>query len=157
MGLNFHMLAVVVVALALRGCKQDKQPGPVNRNLPTTTMQIGSEKFTLEIARNDNTRQIGLMNRHSMPRDHGMIFVFPDESPRGFWMLNTYIPLDIIYAGADGKVVSIHSMKALDIRSVPSGKPAMYAIELNEGAAARCGVKVGDQLTIPAEAARADR
>ena len=81
-----------------------------------------------------------------------MLFVFPDEAPRSFWMRNTLIPLDIVYLDAAGKVVSISRMKPLDETGVPSLGPAKYAIEMNKGAAARSGVKVGDVLTIPANA-----
>ena len=52
-------------------------------------MPIGNKTFTLEIADTSQKREIGLMFRDSMPADHGMIFVFSDEAPRGFWMRNT--------------------------------------------------------------------
>jgi uncharacterized membrane protein (UPF0127 family) len=145
---------VFLLLAPMTGCKRPaaKPTGPINQNLPTTTIQIGNEQFTLEIASTDPTRQIGLMNRHSMPANHGMIFVFPREEPLGFWMKSTYIPLDILYLSEGGRVVSIRSMKPLDLTSVPSGYPAKYAIELNQGAATRAGVRVGDQLTIPPEA-----
>ena len=68
-----------------------------------------------------------------MPADHGMIFVFRDESPRAFWMKNTLIPLDILYLDATGRVVSVKQMKPHDLTRVPSDGPAMYAIELNAG------------------------
>jgi uncharacterized membrane protein (UPF0127 family) len=89
------------------------------------------------------------MHRQSLPPDRGMIFVFADEEPRSFWMRNTLIPLDIVYLDKDGKVVSISQMKPLDETGVHSAGPAKYAIEMNEGAAARAGVKVGDVLDIP--------
>lgn len=143
--------------LAPTACKRSPpQPaGPINRGLPTTQMQIGNEQFTIEIANSAATREIGLMNRQSMPADHGMIFVFPSEGFLGFWMKNTYVPLDIIYVNEDARVVSIRAMKPLDLTSVPSGMPAKYAIELNQGAAARAGVKVGDRLVLPSEALNA--
>ena len=112
-------------------------------------MDIGKQPFVLELAATDPTRKHGLMHRQSMPADHGMIFVFPDEEPLSFWMKNTLIPLDIVYLDRNGKVVSIRQMKPLDESGVPSDEPAKYAIELNEGAAARAGVKVGDVLKIP--------
>ena len=65
-------------------------------------------------------------------------------------MKNTRIPLDIIYVGSDDVVVAVKSMQPFDLRSTSSDKPAQYAIELNQGAAAACGVKKGDKLVIPA-------
>ena len=93
------------------------------------------------------------MERDSMPSDHGMIFVFPQEQDRYFWMKNTRFPLDILFVDAAGKIVSIHHMRAYDLSTTPSDFPAKYAIELNSGAAANAAVQAGDKLDIP-QAAR---
>ena len=152
------ILTLALWSMMSDGCTtKEEDVGPVNRGLPTTVMQIGSERFTLEIADDDTERATGLMNRKSMPADHGMIFVFPGEDRLSFYMKNTYIPLDIVYADAAGRVVSIHAMQPLDLRSVPARGPAKYAIELNQGTAARVGLKPGDQLQIPPEAAHSDQ
>lgn len=118
-------------------------------NLPTVEMKVGSKPYTLEVARDDASRTKGLMHRKSIPENWGMIFVFAEERDLGFWMKNTLIPLDIIYVDAQGKVVSIHRMEPLDERTTESKGPAKYAIELNAGQAAACGVKEGDVLVIP--------
>lgn len=118
----------------------------------TVRMQIGRETFTLEVAATGKARQIGLMHRRSMPQDRGMVFAFPQAQPLGFWMKNTYIPLDIVYLDENGKVVSVKQMKPLDESRVESDAPAKYAIELNQGAAQRAGVKVGDVLNVPSAA-----
>ncbi len=131
------------------GCAKVASP---TRHLTTTPMKIGNETFTLEIAARPEDRYRGLMFRDSMPADHGMIFVFPDTAPRSFWMKDTRIPLDILYLDADGTVVAIKQMKPYDLTGIHSDKPAKYAIELNQGAADRTGVKVGDRLNIPAAA-----
>jgi uncharacterized membrane protein (UPF0127 family) len=150
------IITAMTVAAISSSCKQDVK-GPMNRNLPTTTMRIGSEQFTLEVADEDKEREVGLMNRRSMPGNHGMIFVFPREERLSFYMKNTLIPLDILYLDADGDVVSIHQMQPLDLTSIPSRAPAKYAIELNLGTAARLGLKPGDRLEIPRDAATTDR
>jgi uncharacterized membrane protein (UPF0127 family) len=120
-------------------------------------MRVGSSTYTVEIAKTDAHRQRGLMERDSMPQDWGMIFVFPDEAVRGFWMKNTRIPLDIIYLDSGGKVVSIHTMKPYDMNSTFSRLPAKYAVELNAGQAEKSGVKVGDVLVVPTEAKETDQ
>jgi hypothetical protein len=84
-----------------------------------------------------------------MPADHGMIFVFSDDQVRQFWMKNTRFPLDILFLDSAGKVVSVHQMQAYDLKETSSDFPARYALELNTGAAAESGVKVGDILDIP--------
>ena len=149
------LLVIAPVAVAAFTCRKSPTPPPA---APTegdvVRMPIGGETFTLEIADDGREQQWGLMARASMPADRGMIFVFGDESPRAFWMENTLIPLDILYLDATGRVVSVKQMKPRDRTPVPSDGPAMYAIELNQGAAARAGVKAGDVLTIPAEIKR---
>jgi uncharacterized membrane protein (UPF0127 family) len=138
---------LLFVALVV-GCSERS---PTN-GLATTTMKIGSETFTLEIANTSATREHGLMERDSMPADHGMIFVFKEPDELNFWMKNTRIPLDILYLDEHGKVVSIHQMKPYDRSGVPSDGLAKYAIELNVGRASEVGAKVGDVLEIPANA-----
>jgi uncharacterized membrane protein (UPF0127 family) len=125
---------------------------PAHPSLPTTNMRLGSNSFIVEIANSDPDREHGLMQRDSMPRNHGMIFVFDDEKPRAFWMKNTRFPLDIVYLDHNGKVVSIKQMQAYDLTSVPSDQPCKYAIELNVGIASAAGLKVGDTVQIPPEA-----
>ncbi len=89
--------------------------------------------------------------------DEGMLFVFaevqpktnPDGSPRGFWMQNTLIPLDIVFMSPQGKVISIGHGKRLDETNVPAGGEFQYVLELKAGTSERLGLKVGDTLTIP--------
>jgi uncharacterized protein len=130
----------------LSGCGKN-QP---KSNLPMITLQIGRQTFTLEVADTEPVRETGLMNRDSMPANHGMLFVFDDEIAREFWMKNTRIPLDILFVDSNGKIVSIKSMKPYDLNTTPSDAPARFAIELNKGAADSAGIQVGDQLNIPA-------
>ncbi|MGH7178494.1 MAG: DUF192 domain-containing protein [Tepidisphaeraceae bacterium] len=146
--LRVAMAWMLPCALLSCGCQDSTAPkGP--SGLRTLRMRIGSQDFTLEVADTHESREQGLMNRDSMPPDHGMLFVFPADDVRGFWMKSTTIPLDIIYVNASARVVSIHSMRPLDMRSTVSAGPARFAIELNQGMAAKCGVQVGDKLTIP--------
>lgn len=145
---------MVVACALLSACSQSAEPAS---GLPTTKMRLGNRTFTLEIANTNQTRLRGLMFRDSMPKYHGMIFVFPDEQMLSFYMKNTKIPLDIIYLDAEGRIVSIHQMQPYVERpAVPSAKPAQYAIEINQGMAEAVGLKEGDVLEIPPEARTAD-
>jgi hypothetical protein len=60
------------------GCRRKPSSG-----LATVGMKIGNDTFTLEVADTESVRQYGLMHRDSMPAEHGMIFVFPDERRLG--------------------------------------------------------------------------
>lgn len=117
-----------------------------------SSVELGGKSFSVEIADTQEKQALGLMFRDSMPDDAGMIFIFPNEAPRSFWMKNTRIPLDIMYFDKDLKMVSI-SADTLPCRvsrcpSYPSSKPAMYVLELNAGKASELGVGPGDKLTI---------
>jgi uncharacterized membrane protein (UPF0127 family) len=145
-------LALVLLFAVVTGCAQRG----TNSALATVDMRIGSQTYTLEVANTPGTRERGLMERDSMPADHGMIFVFAEPRTLNFWMKNTRIPLDILYLDERGQVVSIHQMKPYDTRTKTiSARPAKYAIELNVGQANKAGVKAGDVLEIPASAREA--
>jgi len=145
---------VCLLLILLGGCDDHgATTGPAPQTgLNVVQMKIGSRDFSLEVADNDKSREIGLMYRDSMADDHGMIFVFPDEEVRQFYMANTRIPLDIAFIDAGGTVVSVKSMLPLDLRITSSDKAAKYAVEMNGGAAAAIGVKEGDRVVIPAAA-----
>jgi len=116
----------------------------------TLHTQKGSFPLTLEIADDDEERRLGLMNRTELSLDDGMLFVFPDEQPRRFWMKDTLIPLDILYLDSTLTVVSlVEGMRPCTgdpCSTYPSVKPASYALELQEGAIESYGVMVGDTL-----------
>lgn len=122
-------------------------------NLPT--VQLKGQTFKVDLARNDADRAKGLMFRTEMADDHGMLFVFPNEAPRSFWMKNTKIPLDILYFDADARFVSgqfnVPTCAGGDrCPSYPSDGPAKYVLELNAGVGKRLDLKSGDVLTVPA-------
>jgi uncharacterized membrane protein (UPF0127 family) len=116
------------------------------------SVELGGKRFSVEIADSSEEQALGLMFRDSMPEDQGMLFIFPNEAPRSFWMKNTRIPLDIMYFDKDLKMVSI-SANAKPCRvsrcpSYPSIAPAKFVLELNAGMASELGVGVGDRLTL---------
>ena len=141
-----HRLTCLLASLLFLFTGCDKAPPSP---LPTTQIKVGSRTYTLEIARTIPERDKGLMQRDSMPADHGMIFLFATAHEQSFWMKNTRIPLDIVYLDAAGKVVSVHRMEPYKLDTVPSNGDAKYAIELNADQANSSGVKPGDSVPIP--------
>ncbi len=116
-----------MLALLLLAC------APKGQHLPTITLTVGGQTVTAEVADSPEEREMGLMYRDALPENQGMLFVYPDERGRGFWMKNTPEPLSIAFISAGGRVVHTAEMKALDETVVPSNYPAMYALEMHRG------------------------
>jgi len=101
----------------------------------------------VEVADNDEERMQGLMYRYSMEENNGMLFIFPEEQPRAFWMKNTFISLDIIYINADKEIVSIQKYtQPKSTYSLPSEKPAQYVLEVNAGFCDKYNIRPGDKI-----------
>jgi uncharacterized membrane protein (UPF0127 family) len=108
----------------------------------------GAYRFSVEVADSEREVRYGLMCRRALAADRGMLFIFPVEAPRMFWMRNTLIPLDIVYIGANGRVVSIsRNVQPLDERGAPSAGPAKYVLEIAAGRAAQIGLLPGDRIS----------
>ena len=109
----------------------------------------GSHRFVVELAKTPGERQKGLMHRDSLPINTGMLFMFEDVEIRHMWMLNTLIPLDILFADADKKIIKIEqNTQALSKKIISSEFPALWVLELRGGTSERLGLKVGDRLRL---------
>jgi hypothetical protein len=108
--------------------------------------------FEVELARTSAEQQTGLMNRESMPENHGMLFIFEENGPKTFWMKNTLIPLDMLFLDEDMAVVEIKAnvppCKADPCATYPSEKSAKYVLELNAGSAEKNGIQVGAKANL---------
>ena len=110
----------------------------------------GAHVYSVEIAKTEQSRETGLMNRRFMPADRGMLFEFPVEEPVAFWMKNTFIPLDMIFIRHDGAVVAVASnAEPLSETTIPSNAPVDGVLELNGGVAASIGLRAGDKVRHP--------
>ncbi len=107
---------------------------------------FASAALTVSVADEPSEREQGLMGVTQLGVDEGMVFVYPEAAPRYFWMKDTPLPLSIAFVGADGRIVSISEMAPLSTALTPSRKPAMYAIEANQGWFSAHGVRVGDSV-----------
>ena len=113
-----------------------------------TAVTLNGHRISVEIASDDASRAHGLMDRKSMAADHGMLFVFPDDAVRTFWMKDTLIPLDMLFLDTDRRVITVQAnaqpCTADPCTLYPSTKPTRYVLELNAGVAAELGVREGD-------------
>ena len=104
----------------------------VNTGLPTTELKIGIYRIQAELADTPKAREVGLMNRTSMPTNSGMLFVFEQKAGHCFWMNNTKIPLSIAFIADDGKIVNIEEMQAETTNNHCPKAAVRYALEMNK-------------------------
>ena len=102
---------------------------------------------SVEIADTAATREYGLMYRKQLDEDAGMIFVFKTSQHLEFWMKNTVIPLDMIFADSTGKIIGIVRKAVPFSEGIDSvDGDSQYVLEVNGGFCDRHGVKAGDRL-----------
>ena len=90
--------------------------------------------FQAEVAVTPAERQIGLMNRTELPKNHGMLFKLPVDGKHGFWMKNTLIPLDIVWLSKDKVIVDIQTAQPCvnEICEIYTSKTeSRYVLEVN--------------------------
>ena len=116
-------------------------------------VEVGGQRYTVEIADDDAERARGLMFREELAPGSGMLFIHDRQEPLAYWMKNTKIPLDILYFDNARKLVS----KRVDVPpctlgdrcpNYPSDVPARYVLELNAGEAARLKLQDGAELKL---------
>ena len=161
MSLVWILLAIAVVgSLFIYFLNKDKSSvEPIAESLDIPFRKQGSLAFLsangndtisiidIEIADNNQRRARGLMYRNSLPADAGMLFIFDTEEIQGFWMKNTYIPLDMLFVNANKEIVTIHANTTpLREWNYASTKPALYVVEVNAGYCAQKGIKDGDKI-----------
>ena len=131
----------VIAACSLTSCASARGPW----------VELGGQRYAIEIADDDAERARGLMHRDALPDQSGMLFIHDAEEPQAYWMKNTKIPLDILYFDNGRKLVS----QQRDIPpcslgdacpSYPSNAAARYVLELNAGEAARLKLQDGAEL-----------
>jgi uncharacterized protein len=129
-------------------------PDPTgNLKLPlgkvTFTDAPGAPQVDVELARDEESRERGLMFRTSMAESRGMLFSWDDERVRNFWMHNTCIPLDMLYVTKDGTIAGILE-QVPTLNDAPRGIkcPVAHVLELNAGWARAHGVAPGMKLKI---------
>lgn len=121
-----------------------KDQGELSFQLPDGKT-IGT--IQIELADNPSKISLGLMYREKLAENQGMLFIFPDNQPRAFWMKNTILPLDMIFADPDGIIVTIHEHTVpYSEESYLSEIPSKYVVEVNSGYVNSHDIKEGDKI-----------
>ena len=131
-------ISVAVSGAAQAGCQPDRVD---------LRGDWGQASFSIEIADTPDERALGLMHRESMPRGAGMLFVYETPQRASFWMKNTLIPLDIIFADIGGVVTRVHSNAVPgDLSPIPGGDQVYAVLEINAGLAELYGIEEGTEM-----------
>jgi len=124
------ILFFCIVAFAAIASSANAQ---LNIGLRTIQMKVGIYSIQAEVADNPDLREVGLMNRTSLPTNSGMLFIFEQKAGNCFWMKNTKLPLSIAFIADDGKIVNIEEMQADTTNNHCPKAPIRYALEMNKG------------------------
>ena len=133
-------LYAILIALLLVACAS------VQAETGEIELAINGHKLSAEVARTDAQRMTGLMHRRMLPENRGMLFIFPDISRHGMWMMNTYVPLSVAFVDERGVIVNIEDMEPLTQNAHNAAKPVKYALEMNRGWFKKRGIKAGAKI-----------
>lgn len=155
-------MKTLVLATALLGCQRvalsSPPPAPADAERPQSGLpaaevvivsRAGATPLSVEVAADDSSREKGLMFRTSVPDGRGMLFVFSGSEEHTFWMKNTLVPLDMIFIGADQRIVGIvenAAPRTLTPRRVDG--PSQYVLEVAGGTAYAHGWRAGDRVEL---------
>jgi len=151
---RFRLVAVAVfvafacVSVAMAQGRREPQRG-LSHQILTITSQHTGQKFVIdaEVARTPEQIMTGMMYRKDVPVAMGMLFLVDPPKPVSFWMENTFVSLDMLFARKDGTIITIApNAKPHDLTPVPSGGEVSFVLEIKGGEAQRLGIKVGDKL-----------
>ncbi|MDR2632585.1 MAG: DUF192 domain-containing protein [Treponema sp.] len=148
---GFRILRVISISLCFVFTAvtcMARGPDFETRELSIETSQGALIPISTEIARSDEERSQGLMNRKNLSDGKGMLFVFEKDQILSFWMKNTLIPLSIAFISAEGRILEIHDMEPGNIKPLYSSRSARYALETPRSWFSRVGVSVGDILRL---------
>lgn len=148
---RFAIVVVVIAACVMSTLIACAQPAKLPTVEISFTRSSGGEtpRIVAEICANDSERSLGLMFRKSLADTAGMIFLFDREAEHSFWMKNTYLSLDMLFIGANQKVVGIlENVAPLTEEPRSVGAPSLYVVELKAGSAQKFGITTGSSMTV---------
>ena len=148
-----RILALTVLILAL-SCKGSGTPpaAAAPSSVPPTVVFPDGFAVQVELATTPEQQTLGLMYVEDLPPDRGMLFLFPTDEPRGFWMKNCKIPIDMVWLDADYRVVDItRSAPPCTADPCPTYSPSFpcrNVLEVGGGVSAAHPLEAGDRLVV---------
>jgi uncharacterized membrane protein (UPF0127 family) len=145
------LVAALVAALAGTSSPADEPVADLatfpKGEVTVETATGGRFTYRVWIADTEARQRQGLMFVRDLPAEQGMLFVHSPPRPAAFWMKNTYIPLDMLFVDARGRIIKIHERTTpLSLEPLGVDAPVRAVLELRGGEAARRGIRAGDRL-----------
>ncbi len=141
LGIAVGLVALAVAARAVAGC----EPGQVE-----IRGAYGTARFGIALADDPAERAQGLMNVPKMGSSQGMLFLYETPQHATFWMRNTLIPLDMLFADPTGRITRIHpDAVPMDETTIDGGEGVLAVLEINGGLARAIGIEEGDVMRHP--------
>ncbi len=155
------MKAIISLALLLSlplsiAAEDSASARTLDQAFSRSTLQIATadgrlHAFKVWIADNDARRTRGLMHVRELKDDEGMLFLYPRTQRISMWMKNTFIPLDMLFIRADGRIATIvENATPQSLETIDSGEPVAAVLEVKGGRSAALGIRRGDQVIHPA-------
>jgi uncharacterized membrane protein (UPF0127 family) len=146
-----RLLMSLVAALGLLGSLCISLPARAASVQPLEiATKSGVQVFSVEMATTEEEKTTGLMYRKELADGKGMLFDFSPEQQISMWMKNTYIPLDMIFIRADGRILRIaENTEPMSTKIISSGGLAKGVLEVIAGTAQKYGIRPGDRVAHP--------
>jgi hypothetical protein len=141
---TFFLLALTLI---LYSCSK---PSNITNN-KIHEIKINGKSIHAEVVSTQKERMLGLMFREKLDKDHGMLFIYPQEQYLSFWMKNTKIPLSIAFINSNGEITQIEAMSPYSLIDHVSKEKGKYALEMEEGWFRKNGIKVGSKVNFSSE------
>lgn len=147
---HFAALVALGVLLGVIAIPAAAQQGAIRFEQSELTIHTRAgavHRFKIEIVRTPEQMALGLMYRRRMAADAGMLFVHERTERVRMWMKNTYIPLDMLFVGADGRILGMKQRTVpRSLAIIVSKKPVLAVFEVNAGTVSRLGIGIGDRI-----------
>ena len=140
----FAFLNKMLAAALLLSGPLSPRPATARPPLPTVTLHVGGHTIRVEHAATPETLREGLMHRTALAADNGMLFELGEPDIHCFWMKNTPLPLDLIFIGADNRILNIGKGEPYSTASIYSEGPSLAVFEIRGGLSEELGIKPGD-------------
>ena len=151
-------LAACALLLLALSSPAPAQMGPLEEldafpraELTLTDGKRSKHVFKVWLADTPSRQAQGLMFVRSLPQLRGMLFVHPEPRTISMWMKNTYIPLDMVFIDAQGRVQQVvEQTTPHSLATIQSDRPALAVLEIGGGEAKRLGIRPGQLVSHPA-------